>query len=83
MGTNKIPQHGDLRVCYVPWSGDHAVSFDARDLETAKAIYDALVATYTLEIEHGVRSDEVQHYIERFDENGWDYVDPAEYVVGQ
>lgn len=73
------PKIGDLRVCHVPLIVDHAISIDAPDMHTAKSVYDALNATLTVLLEHHIVSDAGETFVQRFDEDGWSDVDPADY----
>lgn len=76
--TLKIPEHGDVRVCFIPSIPDHAVVIDVPDIAAAKLVHDSLTAVLVAEQEHHRYSGEADIIIQRFDE-GWDDVDPSEY----
>jgi hypothetical protein len=66
----KIPQHGDLRVCYVMTAvPDHGLSIDVPDLDTAKFVYDAIVAVHVGQIDHHIHNSPASVSVQIFDED--------------
>ena len=78
------PKHGDIRVCFLPEIPDHAIVIDAPDLTSARLVHDALTAVLSSELEHFRYRAHADIVLQRFtEEEGWDDIDPSEYVEGQ
>lgn len=72
----KIPESGDIRVCYLPSIPDHAVTIDVPDHPTAKIVHDMLTAVLVSQIEHALHNDPTAVLIQQFDGTGWGEIDP-------